>query len=598
MTTVVHGEAESKFCLDHATFMIFDNYRRDPSALQPESQQALRDVEAFWDKVTTANIGVEKRSGFYATLYLPKDGNDCPPTLAVRGTVFPDARGIAIALRVKAAPAFAPTQTRQWAYGFAPGYDAEGFPTTELEEQSRAGWLSELTARGTWIELFSHQNLNTSVRNQLTIIPQSIAPFLPGDYRKINLEARLELWLNRDEGDWAANVIQGVGESTVQYDTELPAAIDDAMREAANYGNQLRIVGHSLGGGLASAGAIYAKARYPDARIWGLGYDSSGVHRNTASRLNTSLERAFEANVVTRAVEDEVLTSMEKRSDFVPIASSAIRFAGASMPAPIGTYVERKGVSPGPIGTTTFAPKWSEMPNLLPLGAQTLISPQNAVATWDNFAQIFASSRNLEDALRRLGEEIQRRADARNMTRAEAEAAEDAAEELSELRDQIEEEAAERAEAAREAAAEQREAEAEARAAAAEGDAEANEPTGVGGFFYNIWDEPRDFVRGAGNLAGEAADEVRDVAVAGADEVRDLAVGAWDEAGDAVRWTQDSLGDATDYVYRHTIQYLYEFARYGADLHGEFSDFARIFAAVAAYHSDELAAFTFAFESP
>ena len=77
MTTIVLGEADNEVCQDHATFMILHNYHRhlqNPASLQSETRQALADVERYWDIVTTGNIGVEKPSGFYASLYLPKIG--------------------------------------------------------------------------------------------------------------------------------------------------------------------------------------------------------------------------------------------------------------------------------------------------------------------------------------------------------------------------------------------------------------------------------------------------------------------------------------------------------------------------------------------
>ena len=598
-TTTVLGEAESKFCLDHATFMIHDNYGRNPSDMQPESRQAMQDVDRLWNKVTTGAIGVEKPSGFYATLYTPKDGNDCPPTLALRGTVFHDARGIAIALRIKAYPAFAPDRSEEFAFGFAPGYEAPGVPVTELTWRDRVGWVETLTSQGRWLELFSHQSLNTRVQRRLTVVPPAIARLIPADYRDIVIEATLELWLNRDQGDWATNVIQGIGAETAQYGDELKAAVTDAVLEAQNFDNKLRITGHSLGGGMASAAALHAKAISPETTVWGLGYDSAGVHPNTAARLESSNSRAFEARITTRAVEDEVLTSMEKRSDFVPLASSAIRYTGSSMPPPIGTYVERKGVSPGAFGGTTFAPKWGEMPNLLRIEDQTLISGASALNTWADLARHFAAGRNFSEALGNLNTEIGRRVDERNRRREAAEAAEERAEARRELEDRLREEAAERREAAREAQAEAEEAAAEARAARAEAESEANESGSVGGMLYNIFvDEPADLLRGARDLGAEALDEIGDAGAAAGDEIRDVGRELVDEGGDAIDAVQDFGGDALDFAYRHTVQYMHEYARYGRELADESGNFMELFGAIAAYHSDELAAFTFAHERP
>ena len=630
-STISLGEANPEACLDHATFMILHNYHRHlqpAGSLQPESRQALADVERYWDIITTANIGTEKPSGFYASLYMPKDGNSCPPTLALRGTVFEDFRGIAVGIRCKAYPAFAPNRAAEFAFGVAPGYSPpDRYTVTSADHPDgvsqnaapmRATFMSDLTSQGSWLELFTHRNLNTTVQRRIGIVPPGIAQLIPRDLREIALDSTVEVWLSEDHGDWATNVRQGIGEDTTQYNQELKGAVNDALREVQRTeANALRITGHSLGGGLASAAALYAKAMQPEMRIWGLGYDSAGVHEETARRLGTSTRRAAEANIVTRAVQDEILTSLEKDSDFVPLASSIIRFTGSKMPPPIGTIVERRGVSPGVVGATAYADKWAAMPNLLPLENQTLHSDPDAVATWANLAGIFASSRDLGQAMDRLSAEINRRVEAVNAQRAAGEAAEDLAEELSEAdearreaeaerQEALREAEEERREAAREAEEERREAESEAAAARAEAEAEASEPEA---WYYNLYDEPRDLLRRAGDGLSNIGDAIGDVASDVADEAGDLGRDIADEAGDLGREVldetadlgsaiYDGAGDALNYAYRHTAQYMVEFGRYGYGLGTEFSDFIAIMKAVADYHSDELATFTFVFKTP
>lgn len=652
MTTVILGDAEDKVCLDHATFMLLDNYQKDPGLLQPETAAGMREIDQKWDRVTTANIGTVFPSGFYATLYKPKDGTTCPPTLALRGTVFDDARGIALAVRLKAYPAFSPETAVEFDFGFAPGYGVEmtgdhgqgcniqidaidairarldevgvpGFIANDITSKlstlrtlsnliPKFGTLSRLTSSGSWIELFGHQGLNTRASTRMTLIPASIP--IPADYREVVVEIGFELWLNRDEGDWAANVIQGIGQETSQYGRELMAAVDDAIITARECDNQLRITGHSLGGGMASAAAIYAKENYPDVTIYGLGYDAAGVHVNTADRLGTSLDMASEAKVVCRAVEDEVLTSMEKPSDFVPLASSLIRFTGSSMPPPIGTYVERKGVSPGPIGNAwepsdcsmirggLFAPKWAAMPNLLEVGSQDVVpwvGGVNPVATWANLASQFAAANNMSGALTNLNAEIMRRVEGHRDTRAAAEELERLNEAASERADAAREAAAESAAAAAEAADEAADAAARAQARAAETRAEAAEPDGILGYLYNrYYDNPRDAWRTGGEVLSEVGDELGDAAVAVGDEIRDVGREAVDEIGDGLVNIADASGDLMNFAYENTFQYMVEFVSYGIDLAQEAGDFGKVFMSVATYHDMELAAFTFAVEKP
>ena len=604
-STVILGEATDKVCLDHASLMFLETYHRDPSVLQPETREELKKLDQYWNRVTTSNIGVVKKSGFYAMLFTPKDGNDCPPTLAMRGTVFNDSRGVAIAIRIKSYPSAMPNMASEFAVGFAPGYEVEGKTADETGLMDRIGWLDNLTKNGQWLEFLKEAGVEPRIKTEIPLIPIS---GLPGMKRisplNITIEAKFELWLNRSEGDWAANALQGIGRKTQHYGEDLKFAVQNAMDVAEKFGNQLRITGHSLGGGLASAAAIYAKARDPEMKIYGLTYDASGVHPKTAKDLETSLDLASDAKIIARAVEDEILTSLEKPSDFVPIVSSLVRYTGNRLPPPLGTFHSVKGVSPGKMGGEekghTVAPKWTEMPNLFPIEDQTLIPAKNGqdpLATWGNLAGLMANARNMEEMLENFHNEISQRVKDARAGRDAREAEEVRLERESEAADARREAAAERAEAAREAAAEQAEADAEREAAAKEKDAEANEPSGYWGvpwFFYNLYDEPRDLVRGVGNVASEVGDEVRDVAVDAADEVGDLGREVWDEAGDGIRNVEDVAGDLAAFAYEHTVQYMHEFVKYGLNLKSEGGDFGKLFGATIDYHNPELAVFTFA----
>jgi len=598
-STVILGEATDQVCLDHAALMFLDTYHRDPSVLQPETKEELKKLDQYWDRVTTDNIGVVKPSGFYATLFTPKKGNDCPPTLAIRGTVFDDTRGIAGLLWIKVYPSAIPGMAKEFGMGFAPNYEVGGQTLSETGEMYKDEWIANLVSRGKWIELAKTLGTELRIKKQISLLPG------PGSsIRSITIEAKAELWLNQSEGDWAANVLQGIGRKTQHYGTNLMKAVDDAMDIAEKFGNQLRITGHSLGGGLASAGAIYAKAQDPEMDIYGLTYDASGVHPKTAKDLFTSLDLASDAKIIARAVEDEILTSLEKSSDFVPLISSIIRFTGNRMPPPLGTFHAVKGVSPGKMGGAEkgheYAKKWTEMPNLFPIEDQTLIPARNGqdpLATWGNLAGLMANARNMEEMLEKFHDEISERVKSARADRDAQEAEEVRLERESEAADARREAAAERAEAAREAAAEQAEADAEREAAAKEKDAEANEPSGYWGvpwFFYNLYDEPRDLVRGVGNVASEVGDEVRDVAVDVADEVGDLGREVWDEAGDGIRNVEETAGDLAAFAYEHTVQYMHEFIKYGQNLKSEGGDFGKLFGATIDYHNPELAVFTFA----
>lgn len=615
-STIIRGEATDKVCLDHATFMLLDNYQKDPALLQPETAAGMREISAKWDRVTTENIGVEKASGFYATLYTPKDGNDCPPTLALRGTVFDDARGIAIAVRQKIYPAVLPSAAKEFDYGFAPGYVDPAAGEGGTRWFHKFGYVDELTSRGDWIELFGYLGLNTTItsRRQVLLPPVMPASLLnQGDYFDIVQEVTYELWLNRDEGDWAANVLQGVGVETAQYGADLRGALDDAMDVAEKFDNQLRITGHSLGGGLASAAAIRAKALDPEMKIYGLTYDSSGVHPFTAELLETSLDLASDAKILARAVEDEILTSLEKDSDFVPIFSSLLRFTGHKMPSPLGTFVSKKGVSPGPLGNAwvegqgivkgqQYAPKWQNMPNLLAIGQQDLIAwegGENPLKTWDNLASHFAQATTVKQMIENLQREIEGRVREKRDARGERRALEEIQEEASEAADAARREEMRRARAERMAAKAEEETRAEREAEAAEAEAEANEPQGILGYFYNrYYDNPRDDLRRLGQGARKVGSKIEDAATIVTEEVGELGRNVGDEIGDGARNVVNTAGDALNAAYEATLEHMVEFGYYGSELADEVRDFAKLLGALAAYHDTELAAFTFAIDKP
>ena len=72
-------------------------------------------------------------------------------------------------------------------------------------------------------------------------------------------------------GDWQTNLVQGTGFVGAQY----KQAIRDAKKIVKNNpGKRIRFVGHSLGGGLASAAASAVKRK-------AITFNASGVHRNT-----------------------------------------------------------------------------------------------------------------------------------------------------------------------------------------------------------------------------------------------------------------------------------------------------------------------------
>ncbi|MGP9800036.1 Mbeg1-like protein [Rheinheimera sp. NSM] len=117
--------------------------------------------------------------------------------------------------------------------------------------------------------------------------------------------------------DWLTNLKQGSGLETEQY--------NQAMRLATQaediYGSDFSIVGHSLGGGLASAGvAVTGQPGYT--------FNSAGLHPKTASRQN-GLSLADTAKLITtQAVNGEILTMAQSLGAKAVIAGAAAAIGG------------------------------------------------------------------------------------------------------------------------------------------------------------------------------------------------------------------------------------------------------------------------------
>lgn len=112
-----------------------------------------------------------------------------------------------------------------------------------------------------------------------------------------------------DEGrDWVHNVRQGIGLQDRQYDL----AIDLAKKARQAFGEDLVITGHSLGGGLAAAGAIATDTP-------AVTFNAAGLHENTLERLGldpAAVRRQMDHGGLIRryAVDNEILTGLQERN--------------------------------------------------------------------------------------------------------------------------------------------------------------------------------------------------------------------------------------------------------------------------------------------
>ncbi|MFO7786808.1 MAG: Mbeg1-like protein [Halospina sp.] len=101
--------------------------------------------------------------------------------------------------------------------------------------------------------------------------------------------------------DWPTNLKQAIGQETQQYNQ----AMDLAKIVQRRFPDNVNLVGHSLGGGLASAGvAVTGEAGYT--------FNAAGLHPNTAQRLGGMSNEKVSQRVVTQSVDGEFLTLVQQ----------------------------------------------------------------------------------------------------------------------------------------------------------------------------------------------------------------------------------------------------------------------------------------------
>jgi hypothetical protein len=117
--------------------------------------------------------------------------------------------------------------------------------------------------------------------------------------------------------DWLTNLKQGSGLETEQYNQ----AMDLARGIRQTIGNDFSIVGHSLGGGLASSGvAVTGQPGYT--------FNSAGLHPSTAGRQNGLSLAEVSKLITTQAVKGEVLTMAQSLGTKAVLAGAATAMGG------------------------------------------------------------------------------------------------------------------------------------------------------------------------------------------------------------------------------------------------------------------------------
>lgn len=154
---------------------------------------------------------------------------------------------------------------------------------------------------------------------------------IDGSYRLIMRGTEFETWKQWDGNDWLwGNVSQGMGFEAQQY----TQAVELSRQVADVYGDNVSIAGHSLGGGLASAGSLASGLPANT-------FNAAGIHEDTFERYGLDPTQS-NGLIDAYQVDGDILTWAQQDS-----AISGL------MPDAIGTTHGLNAVNMNPDGSFT-----------------------------------------------------------------------------------------------------------------------------------------------------------------------------------------------------------------------------------------------------
>ncbi|MFQ2277025.1 phospholipase, partial [Aeromonas hydrophila] len=163
--------------------------------------------------------------------------------------------------------------------------------------------------------------------------------------------------------DWMTNIAQGlVGAETKQYNQAMDLA-RQVKRTVASPSSPLVVVGHSLGGGLASAGV-------GTTGLPGYTFNAAGLHTNTVSRKGGLPLDKIGDLMTTQAVDGEVLTmgqgvgKLAVPTLFAGIGSAIGGSGGPLLVGPWEACCWQEGRSPLLLARCYPCPRKGETPSL------------------------------------------------------------------------------------------------------------------------------------------------------------------------------------------------------------------------------------------
>lgn len=352
--------------------LILDIYNYPDEVLTEELRAEKAGLWDYWEKGWKEDLD----SGMFCQMYYPKITGDltpldvCPPVLVFRGSEMNKADIEEIAVHIELDCTVTATglpgmflETMRFSPIIPALSASKRFAPSATRADLRKAGLAEqpLILHSSGQEVISFSSLGIGMGN-ITINWTGSASLFYGQ-----------------KGDWPTNIAQGLGDFVPQqYIEAIEVAATAAAEAMDNWNGRLMILGHSLGGGLASAAALAAKKAEPDLALRCNTYNAAGLHAETAWEAGgSSLSEAAGAGITANCVKSDILTSIQTPG-LVPLLSDVLRWAGITLPPAIPTSAPTHGYSPGGKPGMMFtgferAPKWEALPFLFPLRRQNLV---------------------------------------------------------------------------------------------------------------------------------------------------------------------------------------------------------------------------------
>lgn len=366
------GDAIWQSCLNKAAMLILDVYNYSDDELPDELKAEKAKLWDHWEKGWNKDLS----SGMFCRMYYPivPDGKTkedvCPPALIFRGSEMNDADIEELAVHFE-------LDCTVTATGL-PGLliDTTNF-SPSIPTFSPTGRISPTATRA--------ELLAEGLNEEPLILPsagrETLHASLGGAIGLGNIHfdwtGSASLFYGSN-GDWPTNIAQALGKNIpTQYRQAIYFAKKAASEAMADWNGRLMILGHSLGGGLASAAALAAKKDQPDLALLCNTYNAAGLHPETAELEDTSLSAAAGAGITANCVNGDILTSLQTRN-LIPLMSDVLGWADVTLPEAIPNSAPTYGYSPGGPPSMMFthferAPKWHSLPPLFPLRRKSLV---------------------------------------------------------------------------------------------------------------------------------------------------------------------------------------------------------------------------------